>query len=68
MNAVVKDVMTTHVVAVEMATSFKELAAWLREYRVSAFPVVDREGRVVGVVSEADRRFPGRPSASRTPA
>jgi CBS-domain-containing membrane protein len=50
MSAAVKDVMTTHVVAVKMDTSFKELATRLRQHRVSAFPVVDDDGRVVGVV------------------
>ena len=30
------------------------MAAALREHRVSAFPVLDEDGRVIGVVSEAD--------------
>ena len=54
MNATVKDVMTTQVVAVRRETTFKEMAAVLRRYRVSALPVVDDAGRVLGVVSEAD--------------
>ena len=54
MNATVKDVMTTEVVAVRRDTTFKEMAAALRRYRVSALPVVDDAGRVLGVVSEAD--------------
>jgi CBS domain-containing protein len=54
MNAKVKDVMTAEVVAVRRDTTFKELAATLRQYRVSAFPVVDDEHKVIGVVSEAD--------------
>jgi CBS domain-containing protein len=54
MNAIVKDVMSTHVIAVRENASFKEIATRLREHRVSAFPVIDREGRVIGVVSEAD--------------
>ena len=54
MNATVKDVMTTHVVAVRKNASFKDMAARLREHRVSAFPVLDEDNRVVGVVSEAD--------------
>jgi CBS domain-containing protein len=54
MNATVKDVMTTEVVAVRRDTTFKELAAALRRHRVSAFPVVDDRDRVIGVVSEAD--------------
>ena len=54
MNATVKDVMTTEVVVVRRDTGFKEMAAVLRRYRVSALPVVDDAGRVIGVVSEAD--------------
>jgi CBS domain-containing protein len=54
MNATVKDVMTTHVVAVRKNASFKDMAARLRQHRVSAFPVLDEDNKVVGVVSEAD--------------
>jgi len=54
MNAKVKDVMTGEVVAVRRETSFKDMAARLRQYRVSAFPVIDENRRVIGVVSEAD--------------
>jgi len=54
MSATVKDVMTTHVVAVRMNATYKEIAAKLRELRVSAFPVLDDRDKVVGVVSEAD--------------
>ena len=54
MNATVKNVMTTQVVAVRRGATFKEMAATLRRYRVSAFPVIDDDDRVIGVVSEAD--------------
>jgi CBS-domain-containing membrane protein len=50
----VEDVMTARVVAVKKDASFKEMVVKMREFRVSAFPVVDHEGRVIGVVSEAD--------------
>lgn len=50
----VRDVMSNHPLSVLKTASFKEIAARLREYRVSAFPVVDDHGMVVGVVSEAD--------------
>jgi CBS domain-containing protein len=50
----VKDVMSTHPVTVSTTSSFKEMAAKLREFRVSAFPVVDAGGTVIGVVSGAD--------------
>jgi CBS domain-containing protein len=54
MKSTVRDVMSTHVIAVRKDAPFKEMAARLREFRVSAFPVVDDEGKVIGVVSEAD--------------
>jgi CBS domain-containing protein len=54
MNTTVKDLMSTQIVAVRRGASFKEMAATLREYRISGFPVIDDEGKVIGVVSEAD--------------
>ena len=54
MSATVRDVMTTSVVAVRKDASFKDMAAMLSSRRISAFPVVDEAGRVVGVVSEGD--------------
>jgi CBS-domain-containing membrane protein len=54
MNARVKDVMTGEVVAVRRNATFKEMAARLRQHRVSAFPVIDENRKVIGVVSEAD--------------
>ena len=54
MKSTVKDVMTTRVIWVRKAASFREMAAALREHRVSAFPVLDEGGKVIGVVSEAD--------------
>lgn len=50
----VKDVMSTLPVWVSETTPFREIAARLRECRVSAFPVLDAHGKVTGVVSEAD--------------
>jgi CBS-domain-containing membrane protein len=54
MSATVNEVMTSHVVAVTKDASFREMAGLLRRYRVSAFPVVDADGKVIGVVAEAD--------------
>ena len=54
MKTAVKDIMTTRVIWVTKDATFREMAAALREYRVSAFPVVDEDGKVIGVVSEAD--------------
>jgi CBS-domain-containing membrane protein len=53
-SVTVRDVMTTRVIAVRKGASFKEMAAMLRSSRISAFPVIDDAGRVIGVVSEAD--------------
>lgn len=54
MSSTVKDVMSTHVMAVRPAAGYKEMAAMLREQRVSAFPVIDDGNKVIGVVSESD--------------
>ena len=54
MEPTVKDVMTTRVVSVTKDASFQTMAALLRQHRVSAFPVLDDDGKVTGVVSEAD--------------
>ncbi|WP_418955595.1 CBS domain-containing protein [Streptomyces tritici] len=50
----VADVMTKKVVAVLRGAQFKEIVATMEEWKVTAVPVVEGEGRVVGVVSEAD--------------
>jgi len=54
MKTTVKDVMTTRVVWVRQDASFKQLAAALRDHQVSAFPVLDDQDTVSGVISEAD--------------
>ena len=50
----VKDVMTREVVTVEPQMSLKDVARLLVERRVSGVPVAERDGTVVGVVSEGD--------------
>jgi CBS domain-containing protein len=54
MSTTVRDVMTTRVVSVNKNVSFKEIAASLKRYRVSGFPVIDVNRTVLGVVSEGD--------------
>jgi CBS domain-containing protein len=49
-----KDVMTSPVITVTPKTHCKDAAAMLVEHRISALPVVDPAGRLVGLVSEAD--------------
>ncbi|WP_316772599.1 CBS domain-containing protein [Streptomyces sasae] len=50
----VSDVMTRTVVAVRRGAAFKDIVKTMRGWRVSAVPVLDDQGRVMGVVSEAD--------------
>ncbi|MFD0373795.1 CBS domain-containing protein [Streptomyces sp. NPDC127112] len=50
----VADVMTTRVIAVTPVTGFKDIAAAMKRWKVTALPVVEGEGHVVGIVSEAD--------------
>ena len=54
MGTTVREVMTRRVVALREDAEFKEIVGALRRYRVSACPVIDDGGRVIGVVSEAD--------------
>jgi CBS domain-containing protein len=49
-----KDVMTTNVVTVTPETKVEDIAHVLIENHVSAVPVVDSTGTVVGIVSEGD--------------
>ncbi|TXS79002.1 CBS domain-containing protein [Streptomyces sp. me109] len=72
----VSDVMTHTVVAVSRDATFKKIVEAMDEWKVSAVPVLEADGRVIGVVSEADllpkEEFRDtvptltRPSASRT--
>ncbi|MEU9123268.1 CBS domain-containing protein [Streptomyces sp. NPDC048506] len=50
----VSDVMTQTVVAVGQDARFKEIVETMEQWKVSALPVLAGEGRVIGVVSEAD--------------
>jgi CBS domain-containing protein len=50
----VRDVMTTDVVTVWEGTAYREIVDVLTDRHVTAVPVVDGAGRVLGVVSEAD--------------
>ena len=54
MATTVRDLMNERVIAVSPEASFKEIVRRMVRAHVSAVPVVDRNGRVLGVVSEAD--------------
>lgn len=49
-----KDIMTTEVFSVREETDIKELAALFVKHRVTAMPVVDADGSLVGMVSQTD--------------
>jgi CBS domain-containing protein len=53
-NRVVRDVMTTTVVLVDESTGFKDIIRRMEDSYVSAVPVVDADGYLVGIISEAD--------------
>jgi CBS domain-containing protein len=50
----VDEVMTREVVRVAPQTGFRAIVDLLRDYDITAVPVVDPDGRPLGVVSEAD--------------
>lgn len=50
----VSDVMTHTVVAVGRETLFKDVVTLMERWKVAAVPVLEGDGRVIGVVSEAD--------------
>ncbi|MER6086411.1 CBS domain-containing protein [Streptomyces sp. NPDC001833] len=50
----VSDVMTRTVAAIGRDAPFKDVVTLMTEWKVSALPVLEGDGRVIGVVSEAD--------------
>ncbi|MCW5751280.1 MAG: CBS domain-containing protein [Alphaproteobacteria bacterium] len=50
----VRDIMTSAVITVGPDVPVSEIARQLVEHRISALPVVDGEGRLLGIVSERD--------------
>ncbi|MFD5538738.1 CBS domain-containing protein [Streptomyces sp. NPDC127079] len=53
----VGDVMTRGAVAVGRDAPFKDVVSLMDQWKVSALPVLEGDGRVIGVVSEADLLF-----------
>ena len=49
-----KDIMTRDVVTVSPTLAVKDLAKLLVKNRISGVPVVDKKGKIIGVVSEVD--------------
>jgi CBS domain-containing protein len=50
----VRDVMTTPVTVVPEDATLSEIAALMREHGIGGVPVVDRQGQLVGIVTESD--------------
>lgn len=49
-----EDIMTRDVLTVEYGTDLQEAWALMRRHRVKALPVVDRQRRIIGIISLAD--------------
>ncbi|MFZ5969465.1 MAG: CBS domain-containing protein [Bacillota bacterium] len=49
-----KDIMNRDVITVKAEQSIQDAAKMLLENKISGMPVIDDEGRVVGIISEAD--------------
>jgi CBS domain-containing protein len=58
MAAVVRDIMDPEPATVRPDTPVEEVVAALRRHELPGLPVVDDEGRVVGIVTEADLVLP----------
>jgi CBS domain-containing protein len=58
MAAVVRDIMDPDPVTVRPETPVEEVVTALRRHELPGLPVVDQEGRVVGIVTEADLVLP----------
>src|SRR4051794_31274508 len=50
----VRDIMSKRVVTATIATSFQELVDLMIRHGVSGIPVIDGDGRPIGIVTEAD--------------
>ena len=64
----IAQVMTGSVVTVTPGTGFQELVGKMAEHHVSGIPVVDEDGRLLGIVSEADLLREGSHDRRRTRA
>ncbi|MBM4273140.1 MAG: CBS domain-containing protein [Deltaproteobacteria bacterium] len=49
-----RDIMTTEVITAAPESSVTEAAELLESHRISGLPVVDKEGRLVGVITQSD--------------
>lgn len=51
---IAKDIMTKDIITVEPTMTIKKLATMLIKNQISGAPVAGKNGRIIGVVSEAD--------------
>jgi CBS domain-containing protein len=58
----VADLMTLDPVAIRMDATVEQAEELLREHRITGLPVVDAEGRLVGVISQTDLLYLAAPS------
>jgi CBS domain-containing protein len=58
MAAVVRDIMDSEPVTVHPKTPVEEVVQALRHHELPGVPVIDHDGRVVGIVTEADLVLP----------
>lgn len=49
-----KDVMTAPVITVRPETPVREVSGLMLEHRISGLPVVDEDGKLVGIITESD--------------
>jgi CBS domain-containing protein len=66
MATLVEDVMTRNVVSVRKRAQYKDIVLVMRDRKFSAFPVLDEDNNVIGVVSEDDLLVKEAYSASGT--
>ena len=50
----VKDIMVAEVIAIQKDASVEELSALLVENKISGVPVVDKDGKLIGIATEGD--------------
>jgi CBS domain-containing protein len=58
MPGLVRDVMTADPVTVSPGASVEDVVRLMREHEMSGLPVVDEDGRLIGIVTESDLVIP----------
>ena len=51
---IARDIMTRKVCTIHQEASAKEAAQLLDQMRISGLPVVDEDGKIIGIITEAD--------------